>query len=187
MSTTNELHTQYEPHPDPKELTGKNVSDVDYEPYPEKSQKISPEHEQIIKHITNLYSGTASEDDMQVYAEKSIYDDPFSYCDTRYKIAGQWYGIPKLFSSSKTLKTEVVKDSELEFVFKMQQEWTLKGIHASKPVNCLVSLSLDDQGKVKYHKDMWNEKDYSHEGLGKAFKKLNGDQLTHITQPPDSL
>jgi hypothetical protein len=28
----------------------------------------------------------------QVYAEKAIYDDPWSYCDTRYKIAGQWYG-----------------------------------------------------------------------------------------------
>jgi len=29
---------------------------------------------------------------MQVYAEKAIYDDSWSYCDTRYKIAGQWYG-----------------------------------------------------------------------------------------------
>lgn len=30
---------------------------------------------------------------MQVYAENAIYDDPWSYCDTRYKIAGQWYGM----------------------------------------------------------------------------------------------
>ena len=29
---------------------------------------------------------------MQVYAAEAIYDDPLSYCDTRYKIAGQWYG-----------------------------------------------------------------------------------------------
>jgi hypothetical protein len=42
--------------------------------------------------ICRLYSGSASEEDMQVYAEKAIYDDPWSYCDTRYKIAGQWYG-----------------------------------------------------------------------------------------------
>jgi hypothetical protein len=26
--------------------------------------------------------------------------------------------------------------------------------------------------------DMWNEKDYSHEGLGKIMKELNGDHLT---------
>ena len=30
---------------------------------------------------------------MQVYAQEAIYDDPLSYCDTRYKIAGQWYGM----------------------------------------------------------------------------------------------
>ena len=42
--------------------------------------------------IRKLYQGSASYDDMQVYAEKAVYDDPFSYCDTRYKVAGQWYG-----------------------------------------------------------------------------------------------
>jgi hypothetical protein len=54
----------------------------------------------------------------------------------------------------------------------------------------LVSLKLvkeGDQEKVIYHKDMWNEKDYSHEGLGNVLKKLNGDHLTKITQPPESL
>ena len=54
-------------------------------------------------------------------------------------------------------------------------------------VYSLVSLVLDDQGNVVYHKDMWNEKDYSHEGLGKAFKTLNGNHLTKITRPPKSL
>lgn len=32
---------------------------------------------------------------MLVYTEKAIYDDPWSYCDDRYKIAGQWYGTSK--------------------------------------------------------------------------------------------
>lgn len=104
--TTKAIHNAFEPHPDPQQLTGsdapdRNVNkDVDYEPYPEKSIEISPEHQAIIKHITNLYCGSASEDDMQVYAEKAIYDDPYSYCDTRYKIAGQWYGLPKVIYCS---------------------------------------------------------------------------------------
>jgi hypothetical protein len=29
---------------------------------------------------------------MLAYAEEAVYDDPWSYCDARYKIAGQWYG-----------------------------------------------------------------------------------------------
>jgi hypothetical protein len=46
---------------------------------------------------------------------------------------------------------------------------------------------LDGEGKVRYHKDMWNEKDYSHEGLGKVLKTLNGDHLTGITRPEKEL
>lgn len=94
-SSSNSDPHAYEPRPDAHKLTAPhshNVSDVDYEPYPEKSIKVPAEREKVVKSICALYSGSASEEDMQVYDEKAIYDDPWSYCDTRYKIAGQWYG-----------------------------------------------------------------------------------------------
>lgn len=92
--STGDIHEQFEPHPDPEQLTGnestKNVSkDVDYEPHPERSIAVSEQHKEIIAHITNLYCGSCDKADMEVYAEKAIYDDPYSYCDTRYKIAGR--------------------------------------------------------------------------------------------------
>ena len=90
-------------------------------------------------------------------------------------------------SSSKTLSTEVVQKSEKEIVFKMRQEYKPRLMPAGKAVDSLISLGLDGDGKVLYHKDMWNEKDYSHEGLGKVMKRLNGDYLTGITRPPKSL
>ncbi|TKA66211.1 hypothetical protein B0A49_07507 [Cryomyces minteri] len=187
------LQQNYEKRPDPQALTSNadpsqnSSTGVDYEPHPEKSIKLEPERERIVQSICRLYSGSASEEDMQVYAEDAVYDDPWSYCDTRYKIAGQWYGIPKMMASSKTLKTEVISSKPSEIIFKLQQEYTPRILHFSKPVNSLITLALDEQGKVRYHKDMWNEKDYSHEGLGKVLKTLNGDHLTKITQPPDSL
>ena len=93
-----------------------------------------------------------------------------------------------IMASSKTLKRQIVSATPHEIIFKLQQEYTLKGIHsASTVVNSLVSLKFDDKGKIKYHKDMWNEKDYSHQGLGKLFKTLNGDHLTKITRPPETL
>lgn len=89
----------HEPRPDPQALTSnpdpsQNApTNVDYTPHPKASLKVTPEREAIVKAITNLYSGSASEEDMKVYAEKAVYDDPWSFCDTRYKIAGQWYGV----------------------------------------------------------------------------------------------
>ncbi|KAL9591738.1 MAG: hypothetical protein Q9179_007419, partial [Wetmoreana sp. 5 TL-2023] len=204
-------------------------TDVDYTPHPEKSIKIPPEREAIVKAITNLYSGSASKKDMEVYAEKSVYDDPWSFCDTRYKIAGQWYGmfmssplffhsfflstfffflcdiaplqlgrrrrhrscipsgIPKLFASTRTLATEVVSSTPTTLAWKQAQEYTPKLVHWSKTVNSLVTCTLDEDGKVVYHKDQWNHKDYSHEGLGKVLKTLNGDYLTGVTRPPKEL
>ncbi|KXT13712.1 hypothetical protein AC579_10078 [Pseudocercospora musae] len=176
-----------EPHPD----RPRNVdNDVDYAPDTEASKPLSESRQAIMKHTLNLYCGKASEEDMSVYAEQSIYDDPFSYCDTRYKIAGQWYGIPKLFAKSETLSTEVVESSENEMVWKQKQKYTLTGIHASYTADSLITLKLEGQEpdeKVVYHKDMWNEKDYSHKGLGALIKKLNGDKLTKITEPPETV
>lgn len=96
-------------------------------------------------------------------------------------------GIPKIMSHSQTLKTQVVSSKEDEIIFKLQQEYTPKGFPAGKKVNSLVTLTLDGEGKVRYHKDMWNEKDYSHKGLGKVLKTLNGDHLTGITKPEKEL
>ncbi|MCJ1310513.1 hypothetical protein MMC25_004177 [Agyrium rufum] len=193
------IQDKYEIRPDPQKLThndedpSQNSStDVDYEPHPERSVPATPEQERIVKAITSLYSGSASKEDMQVYAEEAVYDDPWSYCDTRYKIAGQWYGIPKAFSSSRTLKTEIVSATPTQIIYKQQQEYTPRlvphALAAKHPVNSLVTLTLDEKtGKVKYHKDMWNEKDYSHEGLAKIMKTLNGDYLTGVTRPEKDL
>lgn len=92
------LEDEFEKRPDPVSLTQNSdpsqnsSSGVDYEPHPEKSIELEPEREKIVQSICNLYSGSASKEDMMVYAEEAIYDDPWSYCDTRFKIAGQWYG-----------------------------------------------------------------------------------------------
>ncbi|KAF1814673.1 hypothetical protein P152DRAFT_282959 [Eremomyces bilateralis CBS 781.70] len=185
-----EQNQKYEPKPDAHALTaGSNVSEdaVDYEPHPEKSIQVEPLRQKIINSICNLYSGSASGEDMKVYAKEAVYDDPWSYCDTRYKIAGQWWGIPMIFASSKTLKTETVSNKPNEITFKLQQEYTPRALHWSKSINSLVTLTLDDEGKVRYHKDMWNAKDYSHEGIGMVMKHLNGDHLTKFTRPPDWL
>lgn len=67
----------------------------DYEPNPSKSIKLEPERQHVVDSILRLYGGSGKNDkdatgeqDMHVYAKKSVYDDIASYCDTRYKIAG---------------------------------------------------------------------------------------------------
>lgn len=114
-------------------------------------------------------------------------------------------GIPLAFASTKVTGTEVVESTPSTLIFKMRCDYTFRLIGATKPVNSLITLTLDPDpdsrsdkdlvgtqrpdGKgplqgwmetVKYHKDMWNQNDYSHEGLG-AGMVIRSSKL--ITQP----
>lgn len=53
---------------------------------------------------------------------------------------------------TRTIKTEVVSSKDGEIIFKLQQEYTPKPIPIPKKVNSLVTLTLDKEGKVRYHK-----------------------------------
>lgn len=108
--------------------------------------------------------------------------------------------------SSITKQVQVVSSTQKSpdstvpaaIVFKMKRDWTprLAGGKTFE-VNHFVTLSLektaeeDGEGpegeRVKYHKDQWNEKDYSHGGLGKVMKTVNGDFATIGTRPPKDL
>ena len=79
MTSAQKLQDQYEIRPDPQALThntsdpSQNAkTDVDYEPHPDQSAPISSENERIVKAITSLYSGSASKEDMEVYAEEAM-------------------------------------------------------------------------------------------------------------------
>jgi hypothetical protein len=106
--------------------------------------------------------------------------------------------------SSTTTSIEVVSSTQASpnsntpaaICFKMKRAWTPRLSPKTFDVNHFVALSLekaaDEDGegpseRVLYHKDQWNEKDYSHGGLGKVLKTINGDTATVVTRPPKDL
>jgi len=120
-------------------------------------------------------------------------------------------GIPIAFNTTKVTSTEIVESTPKTLIFKQTCDYTFPLKVFTKPINSLITLTLnpdpdsrsDDElakagektpdGKgikkawmetVVYHKDMWNDKDYSHEGIGKILKTMNGDHLTKVTAPP---
>jgi hypothetical protein len=182
--TTQDLHKKYEPHADtPKKPDGS----ADYAPDLSKSVSIPPERQAIVDTVQRLYSITFTDKDLEIYDSKAIYDDPLSYCDTREKIAAQWAGLKKIMSSSETKGIEVIKNTPDELIMKMHQVYQVKPLNNEITVNNLVSLGFDSEGKVKYHKDQWNEKDYSHQGIGKFIKTLSGDHMPKVVDLPDNV
>ena len=53
-----------------------------------------------------------------------------------------------IMKSSRTIKTQVVSSKPDEIIFKLQQEYRPKPMPIAKKVNSLVTLTLDQDGKV---------------------------------------
>lgn len=142
---------------------------ADYKPDPSKSLKLNAARQALIDDIIALYSCQPTVDRVKRYTPDCVYDDQFVYANDRYKMAGQWFALPKLFNASKNEGYEVVKNDRDLIQFKNEQSWAFKLIPKTATINALVSLSLDpdtvgeneDFIQVKYHKDQANDKDYS--------------------------
>lgn len=165
-------------------------SSEDYTPDPSQSLPLSPTRQALVDDIIALYSCEPTVERVKRYTPDCVYDDQFVYANDRYKMAGQWFALPKLFKASVNEKYQIVKNDRDLIQFKNEQSWTFKLIPKTATINALVSLSLDpgtvdsDFIQVKYHKDQANDKDYSHEGVGFSFKKWQADQvMKHMDSP----
>ncbi|KAI9847417.1 MAG: hypothetical protein M1838_000912 [Thelocarpon superellum] len=166
------------------------ASSDDYTPNPSKSLPLTPARQRLVDDILALYSCEPTVERVKRYSADCVYDDQFVYANDRYKMAGQWFALPKLFNASKNEGYQVVRNDRDLIQFKNEQTWTFRFIPKSTTINALVSLSLDpatvdsDFIQVKYHKDQANDKDYSHEGVGFSFKKWQADQVAkHMDSP----
>ncbi|KAJ8701027.1 hypothetical protein PTI98_003994 [Pleurotus ostreatus] len=157
---------------------------ADWKPDPSKSIPLPPNRQRLMDDVIALYSCQPTVERVKRYTADCVYDDQFVYANDRYKMAGQWFGLPMLFNKSENVGYQVVKNDPELIQFYNEQTWTFKGIPKTTTINALVSLSLDPATKdsdfvqIKYHKDQANEKDYSHKGIGFYFKKWQADHVS---------
>jgi hypothetical protein len=164
----------------------------DYKPDPSKSIKLPPNRQRLIDDIIDLYSCKPTVEKVKRYTPDCVYDDQFVYANDRYKMACQWFALPKLFKSSINESYEVVKNEPQLLQFKNEQSWTFRLIPKTATITGLVTLSLDpdtadsDFPLIKYHKDQANEKDYTHRGIGFMFKKWQADNVPKYMNSPEA-
>lgn len=104
---------QYEPR--------QTAPSEDYTPDPSKSIKLSPARQALVEDIIDLYSCKPSIKKVERYTSDCVYDDQFVYANDRYKMAGQWFALPKLFKDSKNERYEVVLNEPGLIQFRNEQ------------------------------------------------------------------
>lgn len=93
----------------------------DYTPDPSKSLPLSPVRQALVDDIIALYSCEPTIERVKRYTPDCVYDDQFVYANDRYKMAGQWFALPKLFKASKNERYQIVKDEPGLIQFRNEQ------------------------------------------------------------------
>jgi hypothetical protein len=138
----------------------------DYTPDPSKSLPLSPARQALVDDIIALYSCEPTIKRVERYTADCVYDDQFVYANDRYKMAGQWFALPKLFKASKNEGYQIIRSDNEVIQFKNEQSWTFKIIPKTATINALVTLSLDPDTadsefmQIKQHKDQARKSAY---------------------------
>lgn len=96
-------------------------SSEDWHPDPSKSLPISPARQALLDDILALYSCEPTIERVKRYTPDCVYDDQFVYANDRYKMAGQWFALPKLFKESKNEGYQVVRSDDEVLQFRNEQ------------------------------------------------------------------
>jgi hypothetical protein len=80
----------------------------DYTPDPSKSLPLSPARQALLDDIIALYEMKPTVERVRRYTPDCVYNDQFVYVNDRYKMAGQWFALPKLFKDAKSHGYQVV-------------------------------------------------------------------------------
>lgn len=80
----------------------------DYKPDPSKSLRLSPARQALVDDIVALYEMKPTVERVKRYTPDCVYNDQFVYANDRYKMAGQWFALPKLFKSARSHGYQVV-------------------------------------------------------------------------------
>lgn len=96
----------------------------DYTPDPSKSLPLSPARQALVDDIIALYSCQPTIERVKRYTPDCVYDDQFVYANDRYKMAGQWFALPKLFKNSVNEGYQIVKNEKGLIQFRNEQVCT---------------------------------------------------------------
>lgn len=105
----------------------------DYTPNPAKSLPISESRRALIDDIICLYEMKPTIERVKRYTPDCVYNDQFVYANDRYKMAGQWFALPKLFKAAKSKGYQVVTNDRDLIQFRHEEASFLTRRELEKP------------------------------------------------------
>lgn len=115
----------------------------DHTPDPSKSIPLDSPRQRLVDDIIALYSCHTIVERVKRYTPGCVYDHWFVYANDRYKMAGQWFTLPKLSNASVNNGYQIIKNERDFIQFENDQLWKFRVIPKTERITGSVSLILD--------------------------------------------
>ncbi|KAF8608543.1 hypothetical protein BDV93DRAFT_433064, partial [Ceratobasidium sp. AG-I] len=136
----------------------------------------------------------------------AVFEDPWTKSIGYREYAAQWFAMPKLTPHSKTLHHRVLSSTHCphRIVFDQTQEYTLRffnkkkaclfcnshavaSLTSSQTVQSIVTLELDEAGKIVRMEDRWNGEEPPRRWGSLFLRRLNGKTMPLFIRVPRQL
>lgn len=117
----------------------------DYKPDPSKSIALSPARQALLDDIIALYEMKPTVERVKRYTPDCVYNDQFVYANDRYKMAAQWFALPKLFAGAKSHGYQVVTNDRDLIQFRHEEVSSCANFPTREQSNLMISSGMDIQ------------------------------------------
>ncbi|KAJ7581107.1 hypothetical protein C8J56DRAFT_959113 [Mycena floridula] len=119
------------------------------------------DHSRIMGDLSELFGCRPTLEIFErTWSKDAAFEDPLSVCKGYAEYAPQWFAMPKVFASSKTLSTRVMSstNSPNRLVYEQKQEYTFRLLGYKKVVDSIVVVDFDEDNRIIKLLDQWDGK-----------------------------
>ncbi|KAG9101766.1 hypothetical protein FRC06_002677 [Ceratobasidium sp. 370] len=116
----------------------------------------------------------------------AIFEDPWTKCIGYREYTAQWFALPWVTPHSTTLQHRVLSSTHHphRIVFDQTQEYNLRFLKRKKIIQSLVTLELDEDGKIIRMEDRWNGEEMPRKWGALLLRRLNGKTMPLFVRVP---
>ncbi|KAF8323144.1 hypothetical protein DL93DRAFT_631388 [Clavulina sp. PMI_390] len=124
--------------------------------------QLDPIRQQILNDTLQLFCARPTLEIFELHWRRdAIFEDPLRQCKGYKEYTAQWFSLPKVVSSSRTISHRVLAStsSPSRIVYSQTQEYTMRITKRKKVVQSMVVIHLDNNNKITMLEDKWKGDD----------------------------
>jgi len=152
--------------------------------------KLDGKRRQVVEDCLELFSSRPTLEIFErSWRKDAVFEDPLSKCVGYHEYAPQWFSMPKIFPTSRTLKMNVVASTygpsePNRIVYEQEQEYTIRFLGHKQVMRSLVVIDLDDEDMIVKLEDKWDGRDQPRRFGSYYLRRLNAKALPWIVKVP---